>query len=595
MRKVAWTTLIIAVIWMSMRVWWDASPASIAAFEPARSFGGWVAFTAYREGNWDIYAIRADGTELRRLTADPAEDRSPAWSPDGKWLAFQSRRNGNWDIYLQSLVDATTRRLTVDPGYDSAPAWSPDGRQIAFDSYRAGDLDVMLMDVDSETRTNLTTTSSAGDFDPAWSPDGKQIAFTSWRMGDNDIFLMDVATREVTQLTDSDMPEGNASWSPDGKFLAYVQDQTDRREVFAVELGGTNGDVGGSNRLTWFSHDDSLAWSPDGSAIAYISHQHTNEDAEYLLVQDLVETGSAGPLFASPVLLLADWEIEGPLSWMGHDLSAGEVLVDFRPQSGSFSPGVVAPRDFGLTEPNVSDGVFTDLRDVEAPNARLNTKFVQAFETIRREVREESGYDFLSELSDMWRGPDAWTEGSAYLSWHKAGQAFDTLFDYRDAENHPLLEVVREDIGGETFWRIFLKAAAQDGSMGSPLKVHPWDLSGAARRKHSQAGGTWKAIPYGYYVDISRIIRHGGWERISSIDRRDFSWRWHFLAIEYWHHQVRQGLTWYQTMVGLYSENRAREYFDWRTLVREGEEPYNLFGNGLPIPPRYAQWKDVKP
>ena len=131
--------------------------------------------------------------------------------------------------------------------------------------------------------------------------------------------------------------------------------------------------------------------------------------------------------------------------------------------------------------------------------------------------------------------------------------------------------------------------------MGMPLKVHPWDLSGSARRKHPKDGGTWKPIPYGYYVDVTRIIRHGGWERISAVDRREFSWRWHFLAIEYWHHQWRDALSWYEAMEGVYPSQRVTSLYTWKDLVRQGEKPYNLLINGVPIPSTATEWWDIHP
>lgn len=561
--------------------------------------GGRLAFSAYRHGNWDIYTIRADGTDLRRITTDPAEDRAPSWSPDGTQLAFQSNRDGNWEIYVVSLNDLVAHRLTFDVHYDGAPAWSPDGKRIAFESYRNGDLDIFVMNADGSEQSDLTIRCSAADFAPAWSPDGNYLAFTSTRMGDSDLFIMDVRTLEASQWTDSPRPEDSAVWSHDGQFLAFVQDEAERREVYLGKVAESPIKGGQILRLTWSSRDEFPVWSPTGDRIAYISHQHTNQDIEYLLVQPisgLGEGADARRLFARPVMLLAGWEIAGPLSWTANDLPVGETVADFTPVVGQpFSPGLVQVENNLAESGTLPNDRFEDLLDIEAPNARLNARLVESFKRIREEVHQKSGYDFLAELSDMWRGFDADNdEGSAFLTWHKAGRAFDTLFDYRDELNQPLLEVVREDVAGETFWRIFLKAAQQDGTMGMPLKAHPWDLSGKARRKYPSYGGWWKPIPYGYYVDITEIIRHGGWERISAVNRDDFSWKWHFLAIEYWHHQRRDGLLWYQAMETVYPKERLEELYDWRRLIRHGEEPYNLYANGIPIPPSANEWRDFQ-
>ena len=75
-----------------------AEPDDIA---PA-AYGERIAFMSRRDGNWELYIINTDGTGLRRLTEDPADDGLPAWSPDGKEIAFLSNRDGGWAIWALS-------------------------------------------------------------------------------------------------------------------------------------------------------------------------------------------------------------------------------------------------------------------------------------------------------------------------------------------------------------------------------------------------------------------------------------------------------------------------------------------------------------
>ncbi|MCR4414900.1 MAG: hypothetical protein NUV77_20980, partial [Thermoguttaceae bacterium] len=62
--------------------------------------GGWVVFTlrttdlAENKGKTDLWLVRTDGSGLRRLTAHPAGDHGPSWSPDGKSVFFLSTRSG---------------------------------------------------------------------------------------------------------------------------------------------------------------------------------------------------------------------------------------------------------------------------------------------------------------------------------------------------------------------------------------------------------------------------------------------------------------------------------------------------------------------
>lgn len=67
--------------------------------------------------------IALDGTGLQRITNDPAEERLPAWSPDGASIVFASDRDGNEEIYVASPDGTGLVNLTTDPVDDFAPDW----------------------------------------------------------------------------------------------------------------------------------------------------------------------------------------------------------------------------------------------------------------------------------------------------------------------------------------------------------------------------------------------------------------------------------------------------------------------------------------
>lgn len=76
------------------------------------------------------------------------QDSWPSWAPDGTRVAFASNRGGSWDIWTMKPDGSDPRRLTTDDGEDTHPAWSPDGKTIAFLSSRSGRREVWLMDAD---------------------------------------------------------------------------------------------------------------------------------------------------------------------------------------------------------------------------------------------------------------------------------------------------------------------------------------------------------------------------------------------------------------------------------------------------------------
>jgi len=99
-----------------------------------------IAFFAYRDGGYDLWAVAPDGTGQHQLTRGTFDDREPAFSHDGTRIAFSSDRGNplgsDYNIFVLDLRSGDIRQLTSNPAEDVMPSWSPDDRQIAFASTR---------------------------------------------------------------------------------------------------------------------------------------------------------------------------------------------------------------------------------------------------------------------------------------------------------------------------------------------------------------------------------------------------------------------------------------------------------------------------
>ena len=127
----------------------------------------WIAFSTFNA----IYLVSSDGADLRQLT-DQFSDSFPVWSPDGTYIAFQSTREDpgqHLDIYVMRADGTEIRRLTDDPAHDRQPSWSPDGEHIIFESNRDSDFfyHVYIMNADGTEQKRLVEIESNS---PIWRP-----------------------------------------------------------------------------------------------------------------------------------------------------------------------------------------------------------------------------------------------------------------------------------------------------------------------------------------------------------------------------------------------------------------------------------------
>lgn len=263
----------------------DALQEQSAQSSFGKTIDGLIAFYSDRDGNPEIYTIKADGSGLVRLTNDPAFDDSPAISPDGSQIVFLTARhdptprfpNLMYEIYLMNIDGSNSRRLTYTDAAEDHPAWSPDGSKIIFDADydQDGFFEIYTMNMDGTDLTRLTF-NTANDQFADWSPDGMQIAFSSDRNGNWDIFLMEADGSNQQPITNSPDWELFPAWSPSGDQIAFVGllPHSRNTDIFIMNADGSS--VQQLTDTTGF--DESPDWSPDGSQIIFQTQRNGDFD-----------------------------------------------------------------------------------------------------------------------------------------------------------------------------------------------------------------------------------------------------------------------------------------------------------------------------
>jgi TolB protein len=199
------------------------TPASADATMPAASPDGHrIAFV--RRG--EIYVMRSNGSQVRRLTRSGASEGAPAWSADSRWIAYSSESSGHSSIWKMRNDGRRKTRLAV--GLVGAPAWSPNGRRIAYAAHGR----IWLMNANGRAKHALTHAPSGSgvDWAPAWSPDGRRVAYqsnvgTGPRELTDEVWVVNAGGSHPVRLTRNALNDSHPVWSPDGSWLLFESER----------------------------------------------------------------------------------------------------------------------------------------------------------------------------------------------------------------------------------------------------------------------------------------------------------------------------------------------------------------------------------
>jgi dipeptidyl aminopeptidase/acylaminoacyl peptidase len=205
-----------------------------------------------------VYMMRPDGGEARRITDAKEGVSNYALSSDGKWLVYRSGKSGEEQLYrlpVDRLETATPQQLTKQSAGVGTWRFSPDSSRIYFTGPEALDADekarrekkftvnirnaetplesLWVVDLDPVKTRRLTDDKAYSVSSFTTSDDGKYVGFrgsSANRYERNitqeglyaDLYLLDVSSGQIERLTKNhEVGENGPSFSPDGRLVAF--------------------------------------------------------------------------------------------------------------------------------------------------------------------------------------------------------------------------------------------------------------------------------------------------------------------------------------------------------------------------------------
>ena len=187
--------------------------------------GDWLACTS-RGAQEDIVLMRPDGSDTVRLMDDAWKDRNPTWSPDGTRIGFMSGRSGEWELWSVRTDGSDLQQMTDLKSELSIAVWSADGKQAMSSASNRPPYGVWFFDASTmATRQNARFFKSPLPqpfLAESWSPDGKLIAGSLMDVGGipRTVAVWEVATgsvRPLNGLLPMSAEFAVAGWLPDSR------------------------------------------------------------------------------------------------------------------------------------------------------------------------------------------------------------------------------------------------------------------------------------------------------------------------------------------------------------------------------------------
>lgn len=242
-----------------------------------------IVFQSNRDGDYEIYIMNVDGSNVRQLTYNNTDDNLPRVSPDGQRIAFISNRDGNEEVYVMNRDGSEQARLTFDSAQDRLPAWSPDGSEIVFQSNRDGLMDIFIMNADGSNVRQITD-SPLREGHTSWSPDGRRLAYNASMEFYWQLYVSNADGTDVRKITNSTYDEWSPEWSPDGQWLLFHSERDSRTNpgIYMMRPDGSDA------RLIYNAEGEEwgASWSADGQHILFALTLTATTDDLYIMDAD---------------------------------------------------------------------------------------------------------------------------------------------------------------------------------------------------------------------------------------------------------------------------------------------------------------------
>jgi Tol biopolymer transport system component len=229
--------------------------------DPARKLefetdeGTWISLDVARDGRTivfellgDLYAVPFAGGEAARVTGGLPYDSQPRLSPDGRWIAFISDRSGSDNLWIVKADGKEPRKLSNESQEAViSPTWTPDSQYVVASVRATGGTQLRMFHINGGSGITIGAPATpapptAGGPPPAGggttpsrlgaaiTPDGRYLYVSQAAGGAGggsglarwQITRLDMQTGDADVITQAEGSGMRPAVSPDGRLLVYA-------------------------------------------------------------------------------------------------------------------------------------------------------------------------------------------------------------------------------------------------------------------------------------------------------------------------------------------------------------------------------------
>lgn len=444
-----------------------------------------------------LYAFHPEGIPFTRLLDEPYEEIHPSSSHDNNKIAYSAKKNGYWDIYVVDLTDGSEMRVTDSPEYDGSPTWSSDDLYLAYESYSNGNLDIFIQDLQNLNLDPIQLTNgNESQYSPSWSPNGREIAFVSTQDGNEEIWLAKLDTVENRFIKVADRPEQtdiNPRWSADGKKLLWTSDNNGYPTIIQADFSGKN------ILISEIAVGDSAILTSQ-----LFSFIQLEANQIFLISKD-----QSGKMIFPSISIpgnIHGWTLVD--NQKNNDFLMSSLRTNSELEENDFVRVPDTPSN------NTFELVL--LEDVETKYPYLSNAVYGSFNDLRFSIATATGWDFLNQLDKTFIPiTDPATPGTAE-EWLYTGRAFEfnplsihaglttTVKEERNGQTYWRVFIKARYQDGSQGTPLKQMPFDLSARYNNDPKTY-------------ETGGMKIPIPAGYWIDITELAGSHSWERVPAI------------------------------------------------------------------------------